>query len=109
MFFSSPIYCMDASSELLASISRVERKIAYFNDQMIALDFQFKRILSLKDKIPIEEYTKQHDEAITGLRETRTNLNSENRMLSILKNKLDNNDFTFKQTSSAQKRPFSDN
>lgn len=98
----------ETKMELINQINRVEGKISYFKEQMIGADAYFKNILSLKDKISLEEYTRMHAEAKTALTETNTNLTSEQRMLNILKNKLENNDLTIKQFNTAQKRSFSD-
>lgn len=110
--FVTVIYCMDNFTEekleLLKQITKVEDKINYFKEQMKGADIEFKEVLSLKDKTPVEEYMKDYQDAKTALTETRTNLTSEERMLGILKKKLENNDFT-QQINTVQKRGFSDN
>ena len=94
-------------------ISGIEEKIKYQQEQLLGADRDFKEVLTRKayheQNGTMDEWRRQYRLAQSALRDTNTNLNSEKRMLNILKAKLESGDYAMTSTSStAVKRKFTD-
>jgi len=102
----------EMSLRLHDKISGVEEKIKYQQEQLVAADRDFKEALSRKafheQNGTMDEWRRQYRLAQSALRDTNTNLNSEKRMLNILKAKLESGDYAMTSTSSAVKRKITD-
>ena len=109
ILFSDPVYAIDVSvEELHARISKVERNIVYFRDQIIGWNQEFQHLISIKNQISPAQFEQMHNEIQSGMADSNSNLNSERRMLSYLQNKLNSNDFDLSVGSSTGKRKFGD-
>ena len=101
------LYCMDENSEeylrLLEKIDKTKNNITYFKEQIKGCTDMFKQAIDGKDNQNIDDIKKI-------LKETQTNLNSEEKMLNILNNKLQSGDYSLevKTSSSLGKRSFND-
>ena len=110
------IYCMDGATEmsimLQDKISRVEEKIHYHQGQVIAANEDFNEHLSKKslyeNKGIIAYWQREYLLVESALKDSNTNLNSEIRMLDILKGKLESGDNAMTNTSTAGKRKITD-
>ena len=109
---SGVVYCMDATTDLSLTlqqkIAQLVDKINYYQEQVVAADRDFKETLSTKayyeSKGDIAEWQRQYIIVESALKDSNTNLNSEKRMLNILKAKLETGDFDLTSNSTAGKR-----
>ena len=94
---------MDENTEerlmLIEKILKTEGNISYYKEQVRLYTIVFQNAITGGDARAIAEVR-------TGLVETQTNLNSEQRMLGILKNRLESGNFSLGTTSSLGKRAF---
>lgn len=110
------IYCMDGLTEmslkLQNKISGIEEKIKYYKEQLLGADRDFKEVLSRKayheQNGTMDEWQRQYHIVESALKDSNTNLQSEKRMLNILKAKLESGDYDMTSTSSAVKRKITD-
>jgi len=83
--FSDPIYCTDSltdgKNELLAKINKVEGNINYFTEQAKETDELYKEALMKNFPDDMKE------EKLLVKRESEINLNTEKRVLRVLKDK----------------------
>lgn len=113
---SEVVYCMNSATEmsleLQNKISVIEEKIKYFQEQAIAADRDFKEVLSTKASYEIKgampEWQREYQIAESALKDSNVNLQSEKRMLNLLKAKLERGDYAMTSTSTAAKRKFTD-
>lgn len=91
-----------------ARISKVERNIVYFRDQIIGWNQEFQHLISIKNQISPAQFEQMQNEIQSGMADSNSNLSSERRMLSYLQNKLNSNDFDLSVGSSTGKRKFGD-
>lgn len=102
----------EKSLELQNKISGIEEKIKYYQEQLLGSDMDFKEVLSRKtyheQTGTMDEWQRQYKIVESALKDSNTNLNSEKRMLKILKAKLESGDYDMTSTSSAVKRKFTD-
>lgn len=107
-------YCMDTTPEmsLKLRIEEVEEKIKYFQEQSIAADMDFKEVLSTRAHHEangtLDQWVREYSVVESALKDSNSNLNSETRMLNILKAKLNSGDYNMASTSTATKRKFTD-
>jgi predicted nucleic acid-binding Zn-ribbon protein len=84
--------------ELKNKISKIERNIKYFEDQVIAADTDVKQILMTKNyhenNGTLDQWQREYHLVESSLKDSNTNLQSEIRMLNILKAKLEKGDYT---------------
>jgi len=116
LHFSEVVHCMDSMTDpslpLKNKIAQVEYKIEYFKEQAGVAEGDFKEVLY--DKPYFESVDNmsgwEHNFRLvkTALRDTHTNLNSETRMLKILKAKLERGDYDMNLKYVVAKRKFSD-
>ena len=110
------VYCMDGVTEmslrLQDKISGIEEKIKYFHEQVIGADRDFKEVLTTKayheHNGTIAEWQREYHIVESALKDSNTNLQSEKRMLNILKAKLESGDYAMTSTSTAAKRKITD-
>jgi len=98
-----PVYCMDPlTEELLAKISKVQRKVQYFAEQAGETEYLYKEAkrYNLPDDMKAER--------LLAKKETETNLNVEKKVLKVLKHRLDSGDYntSLSTSSSLGKRNF---
>lgn len=106
------IYCMDELTEMSLEIQKkipvIEEKIKYYQEQVVGAEMEFKEMLSTKayheQNDTMEEWQRKCREAQSALKDSNTNLNSEKRMLGILKAKLESGNYEMTSTSYAVKR-----
>lgn len=102
----------DMSLTLQHKIAILEEKIKYYQEQAAAADRDFKEVLSIKtsyeNKGAIAEWQREYNLAESALKDTITNLNSEKRMINILKAKLESGDYDMTSKSTAAKRKSTD-
>lgn len=110
------VYCMDGVTEmslrLQDKISSIEEKIKYHHEQFSSADRDFKEVLTRKayheQNGTMHEWQRQYLIVESALKDSNTNLQSETRMLNILKAKLESGDYDMTSTSSAVKRKITD-
>jgi len=116
VYSAEVVHCTDGITEmainLQSKISEVEGKIKYQQEQLVIADRQFKELLRLK---PVYEQIGEMDawerrkiDVESALKDSNTNLNSETRMLSILKGRLQSGNYMMTNTSCVVKRKFTD-
>ena len=102
----------DMSLTLQNKIAQLEEKIKYFKEQAVVAERDFKEVLSTKtfyeNMGAISEWQREYNMVESALKDTNTNLNSENRMIKILKAKLESGDYDMTSKSTAAKRKFTD-
>ena len=112
---TSPLlYCMDSMTEaslaLKAKISTVEQKVIYCQEQFEAANRDFNEVLNTKAYYEIRgnlaEWQREYEIVQSALKDTNVNLNSEKRMLNILKAKLESGNHSMMGESSSSKRKF---
>jgi len=110
------VYTMDPFTEmsikLQEKIAKLEANITYYQEQAIAADQDFKEVLNTKayceSKGLMDEWQREYKIVESALKDTNVNLNSEKRMVNILKAKLENGDYDLVSKSTATKRKFTD-
>ena len=110
------VYAMDTLTEmslkLQEKIAKLEANITYYQEQAIAADQDFKEVLNTKayceSKGLMDEWQREYKIVESALKDTNVNLNSEKRMVNILKAKLENGDYDLVSKSTATKRKFTD-
>ena len=110
------VYCMDGVTEMSLrlhdKISGIEEKIKYHQEQLLGADRDFKEVLTRKayheQNGTMDEWRREYLIVESALKDSNTNLNSEKRMLNILKAKLESGDYAMTSTSSAVKRKITD-
>jgi hypothetical protein len=110
------VYAMDTLTEmslkLQEKIAKLEANISYYQEQAIAADKDFKEVLNTKayceSKGLMDEWQREYKIVESALKDTNVNLNSEKRMVNILKAKLENGDYDLVSKSTAAKRKFTD-
>lgn len=115
-YYTEVVYCMDGLTEmslrLQDRISGIEEKIKYHQEQLLGADRDFKEVLTRKayheQNGTMDEWQRQYLIVESALKDSNTNLNSEKRMLNILKAKLESGDYAMTSTSSAVKRKITD-
>ena len=113
---SEVTYCMDTAPDMSLTlqnkIAQLEEKIKYFKEQAVVAERDFKEVLSTKtfyeNMGAISEWQREYNMVESALKDTNTNLNSENRMIKILKAKLESGDYDMTSKSTAAKRKFTD-
>ena len=108
-------FTMDEATEkskLQDKISKVESNIKYYEGQVMAANWDFREVLSTKtsheNNGTIAEWQREYNLVDSALKDSNTNLQSEKRMLNILKAKLETGDYAMSNTSTAAKRKFID-
>ena len=109
-------YCMDSLTEmshtLQNKIAQVEYKIKYFQEQAQLAEQDFKNVIRDKEYYEtagaIADWQHNYDLSQTALRDTNTNLNSETRMLKILKARLESGFYDMPSKVMVAKRKFTD-
>lgn len=110
------LYCMDITTEnflaLQSKIARLEQNISYFQEQAAAANRDVNEYLSAKtlweNNGKTAEWQRGYAMAESALKDTHTNLNSEKRMINILKAKLENGDYDSTSKPSTGKRKLED-
>jgi len=95
IYVAEPGYCMDPFSDLSTKIAKCEDNIKYFSDQSWACHLKFGETLSSRGSCvsngQISQWEHDYAAAYSALADSKTNLDSEERMLNILKQKLHTN------------------
>ena len=84
------VYCCSNEADIEAFKNRIvetRTNVQYFKDQLVAYDHSFKEAI-------LTQNTEEMNESRVALKEAQTNLNSEQRLLRILENRLSNGDFS---------------
>lgn len=94
---------MDENTEarltLLQKIASSQNSIEYYRSQIAACTQALNQSISINDQETINQVT-------TALKETQSNLNSEQRMLNILNSRLQSGNYNLGVSSSLGKRAF---
>lgn len=90
-------------NRLLQRIEKSQSDIRYYREQMLGADQQFKEVLALRGYLEPNLWQEEFINAQSALKDTTRNLSSEQRMLTILNNKLANNDFSTNESPNLNK------
>ena len=109
---SSGALITDDRTKLQQKISKVEGKLSYFREQVEGANQDLneiigRRVAYIESGIQ-EQWDREYLEALSALKDCNTNLSSEWRMHSILKTKLENEDYSMSSASATTKRSFTD-
>lgn len=113
---SEDVYCMDTATDMSLTlqnkIAQLEENLKYFKEQAVGAERDFKEVLSTKTYYEnmgaISEWQREYNIVESALKDSNTNLNCENRMIKILKAKLESGDYDMTSKSTAAKRKFTD-
>jgi hypothetical protein len=106
-------YAMEAINEERINIENKLAKshgmVTYFREQVMAADFNLKKLLRTQSNYSPEDFKSLFDETKQELMEHNRNLNSEQRRVNVLQSRLDSGDYNLETKPTTQKRSFSDN
>nr|YP_010371623.1 hypothetical protein M1U80_mgp33 [Exserohilum rostratum]UOU81277.1 hypothetical protein [Exserohilum rostratum] len=109
---SSGALVTDERSKLQERILKIEGKLSYSREQVEGARQDLDEVVSRKpmyiESGNEEQREREHYGAISALHDCNTNLSAEMRMLSLLKTKLANGDFSMSDSSATTKRSFID-
>lgn len=106
------LYCMDPTTErflaLQNKISMLEQNISYYEEQAAAANRDVNEVLRAKtlceNNGKTAEWLREYAMAESALKDTNTNLNSEKRMLNILKAKFESGDYDLTKPSTGKRK-----